>query len=142
MRKNEKGHNNAIRFKRKNEMPAWLLYALESISHSCVGPVRHMWQICLWPEISSHRFSFLSHVASFSQIRTRKQIPRIYHFFSSHKQKAFWMKFVFAPKSNWISNLFPSLIQSVHKHVKFFFSYLTEITYMDWKGYRTSDSVK
>lgn len=40
------------------------------------------------------------------------------------------------------SHFFPQHIQSVHKYVKFLLWYLKETTYMDWNGYRTSDTVK
>lgn len=81
-------------------------------------------------QFSSHLFVFF--LFYFTRNRITNRIFRIYQFFISLRKALQW-NLLFALKLNWICPFFmPQTqlsIQFICKHVKFFFPYLSEITY-------------
>lgn len=150
-------------------MPARLL---ESLWNPFLIRTQHMWQILLRHKnkISSHSFHIPIFYTSYFYLnltssshnsshlvelnKKNKFLGFIISFFSLGKSLGSWKlvnRELFLPPSRYtrIKLNLPiffcgphSICSYVHKHVKFLFRYLKEITYMDWKGCRTSDTVK
>lgn len=131
-------HNKILLSLWTNAGPSFV-YALESISHSQTGTCDKFPSDPKSVLVAFHLY-IISVFTSPLLLESYKKTNSSDLSFFSRTSKGFGI--CVAPKSNWFSHLIPSLVQSVHKHVKFFFSYLTEITDMNWKGYRTSDIVK
>lgn len=85
--------------------------------HFSTSPLDTCDKFFSWPKIG-FEFYFIQLLPT-SEIG-EKRIPQIYHF-SSRQRKACEWKFVFALKLNLPDSFFSSVIQSIRKHVKFFF---------------------